>query len=179
MGILGTRSIFHLTAMFRIFSTKFISNKASRFILRYWADPSRVGTHIRNQTLHARADINTFIKLLSYHHGLTSPEINLISGILLHRGSRVGQRSIASTLFLFDTVDSKVITLKMRQDFFDILVVGQLHLLAIHAIKASLELTSPFFEGSVNCPIFFRFEGVDFIFTVDNQLESNGLHPTS
>ena len=165
--------------MFRIFSTKFIRNKASCFILRYWADPSRVGTHIGNETLHARADINTFIKLLSYHHGLTSSEINLISGILLHRGSRVGQRSIASTLFLFNAVNCKVISLKMRQDFFDILVIGQLHLLAIHTIKACLELTSPFLEGSVNCPVFFRFEGVDFIFTVDNQLEGDRLHPTS
>ena len=90
MGILSARSVLSLTAMFGIFGAKFIRDKACCFILRYWADTSRVGTHIGNKTLYARTDINPFIELLSHHHCLTSPEINLISGILLHRGSRVG-----------------------------------------------------------------------------------------
>ena len=179
MGILSARSVLGLAAMFGIFGAKFIRDKACCFILRHRADTSRVGTHIRNQTLYARTDINPFIELLSHHHGLTSPKINLISGILLHRGSRVGQRSIASTLFLFDTVDCKVITLEVRQDFFDLIVVSQLHLFTIHTIEAGLKLTSSFLEGSVNCPVFFWFEGIDFIFTVDNQLERDRLHPTS
>ena len=179
MCILSARSVLSLTAMFRIFSTKFIRDKACCFILRYWTDTSRVGTHIGNKTLYARTDINPLIELLSHHHGLTSPEINLISSILLHRGSRVGQRGIASTLFLFDTVDCKVITLEVRQNFFDIIVVGQLHLFTIHTIKAGLKLTGSFLEGSVNSPVFFWFEGIDFIFPVDNQLERDRLHPTS
>ena len=179
MGILSARSVLSLAAMFGIFSAKFIRDKACCFILRYRTDTSRVGTHIRNQTLYARTDINPLIELLSNHHGLTCPEINLISGILLHRGSRVGQWSIASTLFLFDTVDSKVITLEVRQDFFNLVVVGQLHLFTVHTVKAGLKLTGSFLEGSVNSPVFFWFESVDFIFPVDNQLESDRLHPTS
>ena len=179
MSILSARSVFGLAAMFRIFSAKFIRDKACCFILRYWTDTSRVSTHIRNQTLYARTDVNPFIALLSQHHGLASTEINLISCILLHRGGRIGQRSIASTLFLFDAVDYKVITLEVRKDVFDLVVVSQLHFFTVHSIEAGLELTSSFLEGSVNCPVFFWFEGIDFIFPVDNQLECNRLNPTS
>ena len=179
MGILSARSVLSLAAMFGIFSAKFIRDKACRFILRHRADTSRVGTHIRNQTLYARTDVNPFIELLSHHHGLTSPEINLICGILLHRGSRIGQRSIASTLFLFDAVDYKVITLEVRKDVFDLVVVRQLHLFTIHTVEAGLKLTSSFLEGSVNRPVFFWFKGINFILPVDNQLECDRLHPTS
>ena len=40
MSILSARSVLSLAAMFGIFSTKFIRDKACCFILRYWTDTS-------------------------------------------------------------------------------------------------------------------------------------------
>ena len=51
MGILGTRNILNLTAVFTIFFAKGIDDIAGRCRLGNWRDTCRVGTHIGNQPL--------------------------------------------------------------------------------------------------------------------------------
>ena len=51
VGILSTRSILNPATMLRILISKSINDKASCFILSDWTNPSRIRTHIGDQTL--------------------------------------------------------------------------------------------------------------------------------
>ena len=179
MSILSTRSILNPTTMLRILVSKSINDKASCFILSDWANPSRIRTHISDQTLNTRSNIDSFVQLLGHHHGLTSTEVNLIGCVHLHGRSCVRKWCITFALFLLNLFNDILFPIEMRKYSFHILLVLKLHLLTIHSIEIGLELLSPLFKGSINCPIFFWLEGIDFLFPVNNQFKRNGLHPTS
>ncbi|CIW16733.1 Uncharacterised protein [Mycobacterium tuberculosis] len=41
-----------------------------------------------------------------------------------------------------------------------------------------MKLFGSLFKDSINCPVFFWLEGIDFIFTVNDEFKGNGLNAT-
>ena len=147
-----------------------------RHSFRLFRDTHRVGSDIGDQTDGACAlDLHTLIELLGDHHRLFGREIQLICCVLLQTAGRKRRKRLTLPFSAHDSchliaaackVGKNPVSLSLARDAdFFLLIFGNLR-------GKDLALL----EFDLNIPVFLRFEIVDLVFAVTDDLERRGLH---
>ena len=126
--------------------------------LRLGRDAERVGTHVGNQTHRAHAcNVHAFIELLGDGHGAAGGHVHLAGGLLLQGGGGKGRRGRALLIAALDGGNGKGRTLQCLGDLADFFLVGQLLLLAAHAVIMCLEGGGQFLlQQGIQRPVLLR-----------------------
>ena len=170
MSVLSPLRIFRFTGMMlRILFTIFFFNELSCFSFCCIRDPSRICTHIGNQTncaLFPKSD--PFIQLLCYHHGFSSTEVQLTSRFLLHITRGKWQCRISFAFLFLNFSHFKVLAVNSSCNFLHCFGIWQFFLLAIDTPEIRFELLGFLLEVSINAPVFFWHKITNFLFTINN-----------
>ena len=160
------------------FAAEVLLDIVADFINGYVCQTHGVGSHVGNKADGGFAQRYAFIKLLCEHHGFFGAEVELFVGLLLHgRGSK--RRYGVTLAFFFYCVAHDVISLGecfLRCSRLLLVVQLQFFALVFYCFRFKELALAAFTQLGAECPIFYRYEILDFTVTVGNNFSCNGLY---
>ena len=148
--------------------------------LRLGRDAERVGTHVGNETHRAHTcNVHAFIELLGNRHGAAGRHVHLAGGLLLQGGGGKGRRGGALLIAALDGGNGKGRTLQRLGDLADFFLVGQLLLLAAHAVIMCLKGGGQLLlQQGVQRPVLLGHEFCNLAVAVIHHAGRHTLHAT-